>query len=126
VGRGRRPSSGGLCPLAPALVAVGIQRAWRSPDGGRLYALLQGLATKGVSMLHFESIILMHFPAMRCFRVRTWLSFRKINHCGVHACFDPLSKHPILLQKHYFDYIISRNKICFSRLFIIKTAAYNK
>jgi hypothetical protein len=53
VGRGQWPSCGGPRPLTPVSVTVGIQRAWRQPfhilDG-----LLHSLATKRVSMLHFE------------------------------------------------------------------------
>ncbi len=60
----------GLRPLTPVLVAVGIQRAWRQPR--RVWPLhvldiwLKGLATNRVSMLHFESIVLIHFYSIRC------------------------------------------------------------
>jgi hypothetical protein len=50
--------------LISIFVAVGIQRPWTQPGGGWflhiLDTLLQSLATRSVSTLHYERIILIH------------------------------------------------------------------
>jgi hypothetical protein len=52
---GKEPSLGST-PLIPVSVSVGIRRAWRPLH--ILDALLQGLATNRLSMLHFKIIVL--------------------------------------------------------------------
>jgi hypothetical protein len=62
----------------------GMKPVWRR---GTLHipdTLLQGLTTKRVSMLHFESIVLIHTPTVKSLCVCTAymsLFFRKINLC---------------------------------------------
>jgi hypothetical protein len=79
---------GGLRPMIPAILAVGVQRAWRQPREGLplyiLVPLLQGLATNKASRLFCESIIPRHSPLYNAsVHMQVLISFRKINHCGV-------------------------------------------
>jgi hypothetical protein len=82
----RGPSLGPAPPI-PGLVSTGTQRAWRPLH--ILDALLQGLATNRMSMLHFETIVLIHSPLQSEMIPYMYMfySFQDSgkNHCCVHT-----------------------------------------